>query len=66
MDKKLIIDGKFEIIGVKNPTTFVFEGTEYRWDYLTEAKANELIVAGFPYLKKVIPKPASGSADKLV
>jgi len=48
-----IIDGKYEVVGVTNPTTFTFEGKDYKFAALSEDQAKFLIVCGYPHLIKV-------------
>ncbi len=48
-----IVDGKYEVVGVVNPTTFTFEGKDYKFAALSEDQAKFLIVSGYPHLRKV-------------
>lgn len=47
-----IVDGKYEVVGVVNPTTFTFEGKDYKFVALSEDQVKFLIVNGYPHLRK--------------
>lgn len=60
MANTTILDGKFEIVNLKNPTTFIFEGKEYKFTCITEEQAKYFIVSGYPHLRSV--KKQAGAA----